>query len=254
MKEAQSVFITGASSGIGEACARAFAAAGFNLVLAARREDRLQGLARELREAHGIQVDAFSLDVRSRKAIESLISTHPLIFDRVRVLINNAGLAKGKEPIQTENPEDWDVILDTNVKGLLYVTRALLPGFIASGDGHVVNIGSVAGHWTYPGGAVYAASKFAVRALNESMRLDLSGTGVRVTSISPGMVESEFSLVRFGGDAEKAKAVYQGMRPLTPADIAETVLWCVQRPKHVNIQDVVIYPTDQASVTVVKRR
>lgn len=249
-----SVFITGASSGIGEACARAFAAAGHDLVLAARREERLKALAADLGSRHGVKVHVFALDVRSRKAVDELVTGQTGVFGAVDVLINNAGLAKGREAIQDEKPEDWDVVLDTNVKGLLYVTRALLPGFISRGKGHVINIGSVAGHWTYPGGAVYSASKFAVRALNEAMRLDLAGTGVRVTAISPGMVETEFSMVRFAGDEHKAKAVYQGMKPLSPADIAETVLWCAQRPPHVNVQEVIVYPTDQASVTSVTRR
>jgi 3-hydroxy acid dehydrogenase/malonic semialdehyde reductase len=248
-----SVFITGASSGIGEACARAFAAAGYDLVLAARREDRLARLAQELMQKHRIQVDLFKLDVRSQKAVRTLVEGNPRVFGAVEILINNAGLAKGRDPIQTENPDDWDMMIDTNIKGLLYVTRALLPGFIARGNGHVVNLGSVAGHWTYPSGAVYSATKFAVRALNEAMRLDLNGTGVRVTAVSPGMVETEFSLVRFNGDEAKSKAVYEGAQALSPADVAETVLWCVQRPKHVNVQELVIFPTSQASVNLHKR-
>jgi NADP-dependent 3-hydroxy acid dehydrogenase YdfG len=169
------------------------------------------------------------------------------VFNSVDVLINNAGLAKGLSSLQEGNPEDWDAVVDTNIKGLLYVTRAILPKMIAQGRGHVVNIGSVAGHWVYEKGNVYCASKFAVRALTEGLRFDLAGTGIRVTEISPGMVETEFSEVRYG-DREKGKAVYAGRKPLSALDIAETILWCVQRPAHVDIQEVVIYPTEQASV------
>lgn len=247
-----SVFITGASGGIGEACARAFAAARFDLVLAARREDKLQALANELAAKHRIQVDTFGLDVRSHKAVVELIEHNPRVFAGVNVLINNAGLAKGVDALQDGKPEDWDAMIDTNVKGLLYVTRALLPGMIQRGDGHIVNLGSVAGHWVYPKGNVYCATKFAVHALTEALRLDVHGTGIRVSEISPGMVETDFSLVRLG-DPAKAKAVYEGLEPLTAADIAEAVLWCVQRPKRVNIQEVVIFPTAQSAVGMVKR-
>lgn len=246
------VFITGASSGIGEACARAFAAAKQDLVLAARREDKLHALAQELSSKHRVQVDTFKLDVRSSKAVRDLIDGNPRIFGGIDILINNAGLAKGVDAFQDANTDDWDTMIDTNVKGLLYVTRALLPGMIQRGAGHIVNLGSVAGHWVYPKGNVYCATKFAVHALTEALRLDVHGSGIRVTEISPGMVETDFSRVRLGDDA-KAKAVYQGFEPLTPADIAETVLWCVQRPKRVDIQEVVIFPTAQSSVGMVKR-
>jgi 3-hydroxy acid dehydrogenase/malonic semialdehyde reductase len=248
-----SVFITGASSGIGEACARAFAAAKYDLVLAARRDEKLQALAQELSSKHRVQVDTFKLDVRSRKAVQELVDGHPRVFGGVDVLINNAGLARGADPLQEGNPEDWDAMIDTNVKGLLYVTRALLPGMIQRGSGHVVNMGSVAGQWVYPKGNVYCATKFAVRALTEGLRQDVHGTGIRVTEISPGMVETDFSRVRFSGDESKAKAVYAGTEPLAAADIAETILWCVQRPKRVNIQELVIFPTAQSAVGMVKR-
>jgi 3-hydroxy acid dehydrogenase/malonic semialdehyde reductase len=170
------------------------------------------------------------------------------------VLVNNAGLAKGLSSIQDGDPADWEEMIDTNVKGLLSVTRAVLPHFLKNGRGHVVNLGSVAGHWVYPKGNVYVATKFAVRALTQAMRMDLSGTPIRVTEISPGMVETEFSLVRFGGDVARAKAVYSDFDPLRPEDIAETITWCVNRPARVNIQELVIYPTAQASPTLITRR
>lgn len=249
-----SVFITGASAGIGEACARAFAEAGQDLVLVARRKERLEELCAELVKKHGVQVDLVALDVRDKAAIDALFQNQREMLSRVEILINSAGLAMGRGPIQEGKPEDWDVVIDTNIKGLLYMTRAFLPQMIARGDGHVVNMGSAAGHWTYPNGNIYSATKFAVRGITESLRLDLNGTGIRVTEVSPGMVETDFSRVRFGGDEEKAKAVYAGMTPLNAVDIAEVILWCVQRPKRVNIQEVVIFPTDQASVSVLTRR
>ena len=249
-----SVFITGASAGIGEACARAFAQAGQDLVLMARRKDRLEGLRAELTGRHKIRVDLAVLDIRDHAAIDALFQSQKEVLSRVDVLVNSAGLAFGREPIQDGKLEDWDVMIDTNIKGLLYMTRAFLPQMIARGDGHIVNMGSAAGHWTYPNGNIYSATKFAVRGITESLRLDLNGTGIRVTEVSPGMVETEFSEVRFRGDKAKAKSVYTGMTPLNAADIAEVILWCVQRPKRVNIQEVVIFPTDQASVSVVTRR
>ena len=210
-----SVFISGASSGIGEACARNFAANGKDLVLVARRKDRLEKLSTELRERHGIHVHTFELDVRSRKAVEGFIAGNQAVLNTIEVLVNNAGLAAGLSPIQTGNIDDWERMIDTNVKGLLYVSRGLLPLMIKrAAEGvscHVVNIGSVAGYWVYPNGNVYCATKFAVKALSEGMRVDLHGTGIRVTEIAPGMAETEFSLVRLG-DAEKAKAVYTGIK------------------------------------------
>ncbi len=243
-----SVFISGASSGIGEACARSFAAAHHNLVLVARREDRLKKLSQELRDQFGVQVTYFSLDVRDRIKLERLAQLHADVFQDVDILINNAGLARGRDVIQKGLPEDWDVVIDTNLKGLLYVTRTFLPGMIQKRRGHIVNIGSVAGHWVYQNGNVYCASKFGVRALSEALRYDLHGSGIRVTEISPGMVKTEFSHVRFDGDQEKADAIYAGRTPLNPEDIAESVLWCVQRPAHVNIQEIIIFPTEQPGV------
>jgi NADP-dependent 3-hydroxy acid dehydrogenase YdfG len=254
-----SVFISGASAGIGEATARAFAALKRDLVLVARRKERLEALKSELIERHGsssgkpLRVDILELDVRDSKAVDALFRTHKDVLSQVDVLVNNAGLALGRDPIQQGNTEDWDVMIDTNVKGLLYVTHAFLPQMIAKGSGHIVNMGSVAGYWNYPNGNIYAATKFAVRAITESLRLDLHGTGIRVSEVAPGMVETDFSRVRFKGNEEKASAIYAGTKPLTPEDIADAIVWCVQRPAHVNIQEIVIYPTDQASSTMVKR-
>jgi NADP-dependent 3-hydroxy acid dehydrogenase YdfG len=247
-----SVLITGASSGIGEACAVAFAQAHYDLVLMARREDRLEKLKSRLSTQFGVSVYAFGLDVRNQRALDEWMKKHPQVFDSVDILVNNAGLARGLSPLQQGVTEDWDAMIDTNIKGLLYVTRAILPKLISKGRGHVINLGSIAGHWVYEKGNVYCASKFAVRALTQGMRMDLQGTGIRVTEISPGMVKTEFSEVRYGNQ-EQARAVYEGRKPLLPEDIAETVLWCVQRPEHVNIQEVVIYPTEQASVHTTRR-
>jgi 3-hydroxy acid dehydrogenase / malonic semialdehyde reductase len=186
--------------------------------------------------------------------VEALARADSGLLARVRVLVNNAGLARGLGTIQEGDPRDWDEMIDTNIKGLLYVTHAVLPHFRRAGAGHVVNLGSAAGYWPYAKGNVYSATKFAVRALTESMRLDLLGAGIRVTEIAPGMVETEFSEVRLGGDKERAKAVYAGMTPLTADDVAEAVVWSVERPPHMNVQSMVLYPTDQASTSAVHRR
>ncbi len=219
----------------------------------ARRRDRLEAMKKELESAHGISVRIAVLDVRDRAAVDRFAQEHSSALDETTALINNAGLAKGLSPIDKGDVDHWEQMIDTNVKGLLYMTRAVLPHMRAKSRGHVVNIGSVAGFWTYPNGNVYSATKYAVRALTESMRLDLNGSGIRVSEISPGLVETEFSQVRLD-DATKAKAVYSGMTPLKAQDIAEAVLWCVDRPAHVNIQEIVLYPTDQASPRDVTRR
>ncbi|MEW6057243.1 MAG: SDR family NAD(P)-dependent oxidoreductase [Bdellovibrionota bacterium] len=240
------ILITGASSGIGLACAEALAAQKKDLILVARRKDRLKDLADALTRKHNVKVHVFTLDIQNRNAIESFGQEQEGLLKRVTVLVNNAGLAKGMEPFQKGKIDDWEQMIDTNLKGLLYLTRTVLPHMIARKNGHVVNLGSVAGYWAYPLGNVYCATKFAVRGFTEALRIDLLGTGVRVTEIVPGRVETEFSLVRLG-NAEAAKKVYEGMTPLSAADIAEAVVWSVDRPKHVNIQEIVIYPTDQAS-------
>lgn len=247
------ILITGASSGIGEATARAFARAGRGLVLMARRQERLDALATELRRGPGAEVHCFPIDVMRLEQIRTFFSRNEALVDRVSVLVNNAGLALGLQPFQEGRVEDWDRMIDTNIKGLLAMTREILPSFLRRKEGHIVNLGSVAGHWTYPNGNIYSATKWAVRSLTESLRLDLQGTGIRVTEISPGMVETEFSQVRLG-DAARARAVYAGMKPLAGSDIADAIVWAVERPRHVNIQEIILYPTDQASPTVVARR
>ncbi|NUN68676.1 MAG: SDR family oxidoreductase [Bacteroidetes bacterium] len=248
------VLVTGASSGIGRSTALRFAAEGAHLLICARRTERLDALASEIRSAHGVKVHSFALDVRDRAAVERSFAALPDEWKRIGILVNNAGLSRGLDTIQQGNIDDWDEMIDTNVKGLLYVTRTVLPGMVERNSGHIVNIGSVAGHWVYPKGNVYNASKFAVTALNEGMKMDLLGTPVRVTSIDPGLIETEFSIVRFHGDEQRAKSVYQGMTPLTPDDIAETIVWSCSRPPHVNISTIVMMPTDQASPTQVHRR
>jgi len=245
--------VTGASAGIGLGCARRFAAGGANLVLWARRADRLERAADALRRDHGITVRTAAVDVRDRTAVERAageLVTQDAVPD---ILLNNAGLAAGLETLQKGNPDDWDRMVDTNVKGLLYVTRAILPHMIRLGRGHVVNLGSLAGHETYPKGNVYGATKYAVRALTEGMSLDLVGTPIRVSSIDPGLVETEFSMVRFHGDAERAKSVYRGIRPLTADDVAEVVAFVVGLPEHVNVRDLVLMPTAQRSTQIVHR-
>ncbi len=250
----KTVFVTGASSGIGEACARAFAQAGARLLLCARREQRLRELAATLREQHGTEVLAFALDVRHRTAVEEALAALPPEWAVPDILVNNAGLSRGLEPLQEGSHQDWEEMIDTNVKGLLWVSRTLLPGMVERGSGHVINIGSIAGWEVYPNGAVYCASKHAVDALTKGMRIDLNGTSVKVSSVDPGLVDTEFSRVRFHGDQQRANATYAGMTPLRGEDIAETVLWVASRPAHVNLADILILPADQASCTVVHRR
>ena len=246
--------ITGASSGIGAACARGFAREGARLVLTGRRTERLEALAEELRAEHGTECHLVTLHVRDGGAVAEPLGGLPAEWAEVEVLVNNAGLGRGMEKLHEGNPVEWDEVLDTNVKGLLYATRALTPGMVERKRGHVINIGSVAGHEVYPGGAVYCASKHAVGAITRGLRMDLLGTGVRVSTVDPGMVETEFSVVRFRGDEERARRVYANMDPLTPDDIADAVLWCATRPPHVNIDEIILKPTDQASATLVHRR
>jgi NADP-dependent 3-hydroxy acid dehydrogenase YdfG len=236
--------VTGASAGIGAATARALAAAGARVVLAARRAERLAALARELSGA-----EALTLDVRDAAAV-----AHALAGRAFDVVVANAGLGRGMEPIQEGHVDEWSEMIDTNVKGLLHVVRATLPGLVARGRGDLLLLGSVAGRQVYPNGNVYCATKHAVRALYEALRLDVAGSGVRITTIDPGMVETEFSQVRLRGDAARAKKVYQGLTPLTAADVADAILWCVTRPPHMNVGEMVLWPTDQASTTMVKRR
>ncbi len=248
----RSVLVTGASSGIGEACVRAFAAAGAAVAFCARRRERLESLASEL-SRQGARVHPFPLDVRRFPAVEAALAALPAPFSAIDVLVNNAGLARGLEPIQEGRLADWEEMLDTNVKGLLYVSRAVLPGMVKRGRGHVINVGSIAGHEVYPRGGVYCASKHAVAALTQGMRLDLCGTGVKVSTVDPGLVDTGFSTVRFHGDAEKAGRTYLGMTPLKGEDIAEVVVWMASRPARVNVAQALVLPADQASAAVVHR-
>jgi NADP-dependent 3-hydroxy acid dehydrogenase YdfG len=247
------VFVTGASSGIGEATALAFAAEGARLLLAARRADKLSEVASAALQRGAQAVHTFSLDVRDRKAVQKAIDTLPAEWAPIDVLVNNAGLSRGLEKLYVGNPDDWDEMIDTNVKGLLYVTRAVVPGMVERGRGHVVNLGSVAGEMTYPNGAVYCASKAAERSINDGLREDVLGTPIRVTSVDPGMVETEFSLVRFHGDADRAAKVYKGVKPLTAEDIAEVIVWTVKRPDNVNIARIVLTPVQQANALLFHR-
>lgn len=247
------VFITGASSGIGAACAQAFAAAGAKLLLCARREERLIELAAQLKKQYGTEVHHFILDVRELKAVQQAFTNLPPAWRNIDVLINNAGLAAGLAKLYEGDINDWEQMIDTNVKGLLYVTRSVVPGMVERNSGHVINIGSIAGHEIYPNGAVYCGTKAAVHSINNGLKMDLLGTNVRVTSIDPGMVETEFSLVRFHGDEARAKAIYKGMQPLTPADIADVALYAASCPAHVNIREVVLMPTCQSAATLVHR-
>jgi len=247
------VFVTGASSGIGEATALAFAAEGARLLLAARRADKLSEVASAALQRGAQAVHTFSLDVRDRKAVQKAIDTLPAEWAPIDVLVNNAGLSRGLEKLYVGNPDDWDEMIDTNVKGLLYVTRAVVPGMVERGRGHVVNLGSVAGEMTYPNGAVYCASKAAERSINDGLREDVLGTPIRVTSVDPGMVETDFSLVRFHGDTERAAKVYKGASPLVAEDIAEVIVWTVKRPDNVNIARVVLTPVQQANALLFHR-
>ncbi|MBC2838042.1 SDR family NAD(P)-dependent oxidoreductase [Robiginitalea sp. SC105] len=243
------VFITGATSGIGRATALLLAEKGCRIIACGRREERLA----ELKEKLGDQVHTLTFDVRDRKAVEAAVAAIPDRFTAVDTLINNAGNAHGLDPIQDGDPDDWDAMIDINVKGLLYVTRALLPSLIASGRGHILNIGSTAGKEVYPRGNVYCASKHAVDALNQALRIDLNAEGLRVGAINPGLVETEFSKVRFKGDEARAETVYQGYEPLRAGDIAELIWFALSRPAHVNIADLVVMPTAQASSTQVRK-
>lgn len=241
------VLVTGASSGIGRECARAFAAHGSRLLLVARRSDRLDALAGELQQQYGVETLTMSLDVRDRGAVERWFAGLPEDWCEIDILVNNAGLSRGIESLQRGDINDWEEMIDTNVKGLLYVTRTVLPGMVERGRGHVINIGSIAGHEVYPGGNVYCATKHAVTALNRGLAIDTLGTGVRVSSVDPGMVETEFSVVRFHGDQQRADGVYAGLEPLTPGDVAEAVVFCATRPPHANVREMILMPSAQAA-------
>ncbi len=241
------VFITGASAGIGAATARAFAAEGARLLLAARRAGRLAEVASEALALGAESVHSIDLDVRDHRSVQNTIDGLPEEWASIDILVNNAGLSRGLDKLYMGRIEDWEEMIDTNVKGLLYVTRSVVPGMVVRGRGHVINLGSTAGELTYPGGAVYCATKAAERSINDGLRQDVLGTPVRVTSVDPGMVESEFSMVRFHGDKERAAKVYKGVTPLTPEDVAEVIVWAASRPAHVNIARVLLTPVAQAN-------
>ena len=241
------VFITGASSGIGEATAYAFAAEGARLLLCARRKDKVDAVAQQALSKGASAVLAFELDVRNQAAVAASIDALPAEWVAIDVLINNAGLSRGLDKVYEGHIEDWEEMIDTNVKGLLYVSRAVVPGMVARGRGHIVNLGSTAGELTYPNGAVYCATKAAEKSINDGLRQDLLGTPLRVTSIDPGMVETDFSKVRFRGDDDRAAKVYQGVIPLTPDDDADAIVWAASRPAHVNIAHVLMTSITQAN-------
>jgi 3-hydroxy acid dehydrogenase / malonic semialdehyde reductase len=248
------IFITGASAGIGEACAKIFAAQGAKLLLAARRYDRLQQTGSRLQNLGAEAIHLLELDVRDQKKVAAAITSLPAEWQAIDILINNAGLSRGLDKVHEGEIEDWEEMIDTNIKGLLYVTRAVVPGMVQRGRGHVVNLGSTAGEVTYPGGAVYCGTKAAEHSINDGLRQDLLGTPVRVTTVDPGMVETEFSQVRFHGDTERAAKVYQGLTPLTPDDVADAILWAVTRPAHVNIARVLMTSIDQANSLLFNRK
>lgn len=249
----KTAFITGASAGIGEACARVFAREGYDLLLAARRIDRLEALSAQLTTEFGIQTHLLALDVRNADEVFDTFNNIPEQWKQIDILVNNAGLSQGLDPIQSGDIGDWDRMIDTNIKGLLYVTRAVAPLMAARRQGHIVNLGSIAGKEVYANGNVYCATKHAVDALTKGMRIDLLDKHIKVTAIHPGMVETEFSEVRFKGDAERAAAVYDRIEPLVADDIAEAIWFVVSRPKHVNINDMIIMPTMQANATTAIR-
>lgn len=245
--------ITGATSGIGKACAESFAKDGYNLIITGRRKERLSQLEHELKKIYPIDIVSLNFDVRERVEVETSLNSLPESWKNIDILINNAGLAAGREPIFEGDYNDWDQMIDTNIKGLLYVSRTIIPWMKERKTGHIINICSIAGKETYAGGAVYCASKSAVDAISAGMRIDCVPYNIKVTNVCPGAVETEFSLVRFKWDKDKADATYKGYEPLTSEDIAQTILYCATLPKHVCINDLVITPTSQANATTFHR-
>lgn len=248
----KTALVTGATSGIGKATAIAFANEGINLIICGRRKEQLEDLRQELQEK--VKVHVLNFDVRNKEEVFDAIESLPKEFEEIHILVNNAGNAHGLDPIQSGDVDDWDAMIDINVKGLLYVSKAVIPQMSNRMKGHIINIGSIAGKEVYPNGNVYSASKHAVDALNKAMRIDLNEKGIRVGAIHPGLVETEFSEVRFKGDKERAKSVYEGFDPLKPEDIADIITFMVTRPVHVNIADLLVLPTAQASSTMVHKR
>jgi 3-hydroxy acid dehydrogenase / malonic semialdehyde reductase len=247
------VFITGASSGIGSACAAEFAKKGAKLILAARRTQRLNELAKSLKAKYKTETRLIKLDVRKKSDVEKAVKSLPVKWKNIDILLNNAGLSRGLDKIHEGKTQDWDEMIDTNVKGLLYVSRAVIPLMVKRNKGHVINIGSIAGHEVYPKGNVYCASKHAVDAITKGMRLDTVDTNIRVTTIDPGLVETEFSIVRFRGDNKKAKSVYTGIEPLTPADVADAVIYAASTPENVVVAELILLANKQGSSMVVHR-
>ena len=253
MNNQKTILITGASAGIGEACAHVFAKNNCRLILTARRADRLEELKRNLEQEYNIEVFTLVFDVQNRNEVETALHSLPNHWRNIDVLINNAGLSLGLEPIQNGNVDDWETMIDTNVKGLLYVSKIISSIMIENNKGHIINLGSIAGKESYLNGNVYCATKAAVDSLTKSMRLDLLANGIKVTAIHPGAVETEFSIVRFKGDIERANSVYKGFEPLHPEDIAEVIYFAASRPAHVNINDMLVMPTAQANATTINR-
>lgn len=250
----KTVFITGASSGIGKACAYAFAQEKARLIISSRTKNKIDEIAADIRVKFGVEVYALKLDVTDRELIHNTISNLPEEWNNIDILVNNAGLGRGTNKLYEDDIDGWEEMIDTNVKGLLYVTRAIVPKMVARKTGHVINIGSIAGHETYPGGAVYCASKHAVTAITRSLRMDVLDKGIRVSTVDPGMVETNFSIVRFYGDKEKAKNAYKGLTPLNGDDIAEAVIFCATRPPHANINEIIIMPSVQANALINYRK
>lgn len=248
----KTALITGASSGIGRATARIFADNGINLIICGRRKEQLEKLQKQLRAK--VDIHVLDFDIRDKSAVFKAYDSLPEEFSKIDILINNAGNAHGLSPIDQGDIDDWDAMMDINVKGLLYISKAIIPSMIKNNTGQIINIGSTAGKEVYPGGNVYCASKHAVDAINQAMRIDLNQYGIRVGAINPGLVETEFSEVRFKGDRDRAKQVYQGYTPLTAEDVAEIIYFTVSRPAHVNIADLIVMPTDQASSTIVNKK
>lgn len=250
----KTVLITGASSGIGEGCAYKFASEGARLILNARSSDKLNILATELKDKYGTECHVMPFDVRDRIAAASALEALPQEWKAIDILINNAGLASGVDKEHEGSFEDWDAMIDTNITALLYMTRKVVPGMVERGKGHIINIGSIAGDAAYPGGSVYCATKAAVKALSDGLRIDLVDTPLRVTNIKPGLVETNFSVVRFHGDKERADNVYKGIQPLTADDIADIVYYAASAPEHIQIAEVLVMPTNQATGTIVSRK
>lgn len=249
----KTVFITGATSGIGEACAISFAKEGANIIISARRANLLESLEEKIRNEYKVNVFALKMDVKNRKEVEWAINSLPDEWRSIDILVNNAGLAKGMNKIYEDEVENWDEMIDTNVKGLLYVTRNIVPGMVERKSGHVINIGSTAGHEAYPKGHVYCATKHAVDAITKALRIDVVDKSIRVSTVDPGAVETNFSVVRFFGDKDKAKNVYKGITPLVAEDVAESVIFCATRPPHANIAEIIMMPAQQASALIFHR-